>query len=442
MDTPLFSDQLGRDLRYKQFLATPLGQLYQAIPFKQLALLFPSAASTGRRARMDVRGGIALQILKAYLNLSDHKLLNRLNTDWVLQFFCGIRLKPGEWIRDKDLVGRWRRYLAKHIDYVVFQKTLAQHWKPHMKNTQAVLMDATCYESHLRYPTDVKLLWECSKWIWGLIDRHCKDLGLAKIRRKQKQQYTAFIQYQKRRRKTHKQERKRRRSLLHFLAKGLNAWDDLLFQYGALLRQKEYDRLQLIRRVYEQQQAHFDDPEYKIKDRIVSLSKFYIRPIIRGKETRRTEFGAKVHSFQVDGITFVEYLSFDAFNEGARLKSTLGLSQEYFGRCRQLGADQIYATNANRKFCSIKGIATSFVRKGRKPKKPTPTDHLRGIMTKLRASSMEGTFGNEKLHYGLQKIRAGTPQTERLWIYFGIWTASAMKIAKRIKVQKTSLIAA
>lgn len=107
-----FADRLGRDLLWGKFLSTPLGQLYQSFPFKELAGLFPQGSGLGRQARLSIAGGMALQVLKAYLNLSDAKLIDRLNSDWVLQYFCGIRLKPGEWIRDQDLVGRWRRYLA------------------------------------------------------------------------------------------------------------------------------------------------------------------------------------------------------------------------------------------------------------------------------------------------------------------------------------------
>lgn len=338
MESVLFSDQMGRDLRWSQFLNTSLGRLHQAIPFDELARLFPPPSHTGRPAWMDVRGGIGLQVLKSYLGLSDEKLLDRLNTDWVLQYFCGIRLSPGQWIRDKDLVGRWRRYLSEHIDYAHFQLELAKHWRPLMKDTQAILMDATCYESHLRYPTDVKLLWECCEWLWELIDQCCKELKLAKPRRKQKKQFQRYLHYQKRRRKTHKKEKRQRRYLLRFLAKGLDEWAKLAGRTQIILAQKTYDRLQTIRLVYEQQQLHYDDPQAQIKDRIVSLAKTYIRPIVRGKETKRVEFGAKVHSVQIDGITFVEHLSYDAFNEGTRLESSVTLSQTYFERCRQLGA--------------------------------------------------------------------------------------------------------
>ena len=52
---------------------------------------------------------------------------------------------------------------------------------------------------------------------------------------------------------------------------------------------------------------------------------------------------------------------------------------------------------------------------------------------------MEGSFGNEKLHYDLLKIKAKTEKTERLWIYFGIWTASAMKIARRRHTYSTAV---
>ena len=442
MELQLFTDQKGRDLRWIKFLQTPLGQLYQSIPFAELAKQFPKTNETGRPPLMDVKGGIGLQILKSYLQLSDSKLIDRLNSDWVLQYFCGINLKAGQWIKDQDYVGRWRRYLANQINYIDFQKTLAIFWQPYMNNTSAVMMDATCYESHLRYPTDVKLLWECSENIWLMIDNRCKKLGLRKIRRKQKEQHLAFLNYQKYKRKPKGLRKRRTRSLLYFLLKGINEWNNLVFKYGVVLSEKDFTRLENIRLVYTQQKAKFDDPDFKIKDRIVSLFKPYIRPIIRGKESKRYEFGAKVHSFQVDGITFVEHVSFDAFNEGIRLQSTVDLSQDYFGPCKQIGADRIYANNANRKFCSLKGITTSFVRKGPKPKTPTLNDHLKKELTKIRATQMEGAFGNEKLHYNLQTIKARTELTEKLWIHFGIWTASAMKIAKRIKDTKLIEIAA
>lgn len=423
-------------------MASPLGQLYEAIPFKALSNLFPTSSGRGRPSWLDISGGIGLQVLKAYLNLSDEKLVERLNTDWALQYFCGISLRPGEMIKDQDLVGRWRRYLAQNIDYERFQDVLAQHWKPLMQNKQVVLMDATCYESHLRYPTDVKLLWECCAWLWDFIDGYCASLKQPKIRRKQQKLHAAYLAYQKRRRKTHRQEHSIRRRLLYFLQKGLKSWDQLICSHPKLLRKRDVERLLNIRKVYDQQLQRYDDPQAPIKNRIVSLAKPYVRPIVRGKETKSCEFGAKVHVWQVDGISFVEHLDFEAFNESTRLSQTLQKHDHLFGPARQIGADQIYATNANRKYCSAQSIATSFVRKGRKPQEPTHKDQMRVILCKARSSVMEGSFGNDKQHYGLDKILARTQATETLWIHMGIWTASAVRIGKRMALEKSTKKAA
>lgn len=74
-------------------------------------------------------------------------------------------------------------------------------------------------------------------------------------------------------------------------------------------------RLSIIRKVLVQEKELFENR--KVKNRIVSIDKHYIRPIVRGKETRSVEFGAKVNNIQIDGISFIEHLSFNAFNEGS-----------------------------------------------------------------------------------------------------------------------------
>lgn len=437
LELQLFSDHAGRDLRFVQFLNSELGQLWEAIPFDSLSKQFPSLSNKGAPGFFPIKGGIALQVLKHYLNgISDDKLRQRINTDFALQYFCFIQLKPGEHIKDKDIVGRWRRWLAHNIDYGCFQAELAKFWSPYIAQKSALLMDATCYESNLRYPQDTKLLWECCNWLWDLVDQTAKQLKIRKPRRKIKSLKKAYNLYARLKRKPKKRRISITRRLLYFLIKGINCWNQLNFSNRIILTQKQYQKLEHIRGVYEQQLQRFNDPEQKIKDRIVSIAKPYIRPIVRGKEIKRTEFGPKVHSMSVDGITFVEHYNNNAFNEGIRLYKAIELHTQYFGKCSQLGADRIYANNDNRVYCSMKGIATSFAPKGPKPKQPSSKQQLRRILNKARASVMEGTFGNEKQHYGLTKIKAKTEQTEKLWVHFGIWTASAVKIGKRMKAKK------
>ena len=252
----------GRDFRWTIFLNNELGQLWQAIPFDKLAALFPKHSGLGAPAFFDIKGGITLQILKAYFNgLSDDKLRQRINTDWELQYFCGIRLGAGEKIKDEDIVGRWRRYLAKLIDYDEFQGTLARYWSPFIEQKTASLCDATVYESHMRYPTDVKLLWECIDWLWQLIDEHIARLGLKKVRRKQKQVYEAYLSYQKLKRKPKKRRRSITRRLINLLEKGLAKWINMVKYHEIILTEKQYRRLENIRIVHEQQVLHFAEPE-------------------------------------------------------------------------------------------------------------------------------------------------------------------------------------
>lgn len=65
----------------------------------------------------------------------------------------------------------------------------------------------------------------------------------------------------------------------------------------------------------------------KVCDRIVSIDRHYVRPIVRGKETKSVELGTKVDNIQIDGISFIEHISFKAFNEGIRLKDRIRMQQ-------------------------------------------------------------------------------------------------------------------
>ena len=97
----------------------------------------------------------------------------------------------------------------------------------------------------------------------------------------------------------------------------------------------------------------------------LTFSKPYIRPIVRGKETMTVELGAKCNNILIDGISFIEKLSFNAFNEGTRLKHCVSLSEKLTGvSVKKIGGDQGYFGNDNRTFCKENKIETSFSQKG------------------------------------------------------------------------------
>jgi transposase, IS5 family len=431
---PLFFQTPG--VQESVFLSTDLGQLYQSIPFKALAtkVCLPAYEKSGRGRTpfLKVEGGIALMVLKHYLGLSDELLIERLNTDWCMQHFCGVQLGVRK-IKDKNLVSWWRTYLGNHLNIAELQSVLIENWKPYMEQTHVTLMDATCYESHLRYPTAVKLLWESIVNVYSVVQQKRNRLKLRSSRSNYTKHKQLYMLYQRSRKKTKRKEKKLRKQLLKYLLRLMQGLDSLQHKQQFNYSNKEKKLLATVKAVYAQQHELLYGHSEKITHRIVSLSKSYIRPIVRGKEIKPVEFGAKVHKVQVSGISFIEHLSYEAFNEGTRLKSTVAFHQKHFGKLSQLGADGIYATNENRRYCSKLGIATSFVPKGNKGKLSQQKKAMRSALSVVRGTVLEGSFGNEKNHYLLDKVKAKTQPTEIAWIFFGMLAANASIISNRIE---------
>lgn len=449
MELQLFTTQDGRPLDWEVFKQHTLGQLWLTIPFHKYAEQIPyEAAKTGRKGWFDLQGGIGLQVLKHYYGVSDEKLIELLNENKMMQYFCGINLRAGQRIRDEDVVSRWRGVIGSYLSLeevlLSLQVAHVEHWQDQLTDRDANLADATCYESYVRYPTDVKLLWESITYLYGQMKIISRYVGLPMLRSKYKEQHKKYLAYSRRRKKPHKLTRRVKKRLLYLLNKYLNYLPVLI----GLMKQKQsrqlascpikanfFHRISIIKQVYKQQQLLYDHPGTKIDNRIVSLHKAYLRPIVRGKENKRVEFGMKVHEMQVDGINFIEHWNFNAFHEGIRMKQTIYRHQQLFrNTCRLFGGDRIYANNANRKYCSKLGIQTCFQPKGRPPIDAAVRKQkaqLRKLIGKHRATRLEGSFGNKKNHYLLGRIKAKNKFTEMAWIFFGNLTANAINIAKR-----------
>jgi hypothetical protein len=205
--------------------------------------------------------------------------------------------------------------------------------------------------------------------------------------------------------------------------------------------EKYHKRLQTVHIILQQQQEIFETGT-SVPDRIVSLSKDYIRPIVRGKEVKPVEFGAKVNMIQFDGINFIEHISFNAFHEGVRLPQSIRYGRDLVGKITHVSADDIYATNANRNYCRKENITHGFKRKGRAGKYEDQRVVLFKELRKERATRMEGSFGTEKEYYGLKRIKVRTQKNEKLSIFIGVHTANALKIAHRMSREKEIIQAA
>ncbi|UAM98896.1 transposase [Polaribacter litorisediminis] len=430
---PFLSASENFQLYFNQFLLGDLGKIYLAIPWDDLVSVFKIKESVkGTKNYFSPKGKIALIFLKHYACCSDKKLIEQLNANIDYQFFCDLHLGHHR-LTNYKIVSQIRCELAQNLAIEKVEKTLFNHWSSFIKEQSAVFTDATCYESEVRYPTNQKLLWESVHWSHHQMKIICKIASLKLPRTKYLKWKKRYISYSKMRRKTNKKRVPLTRSLLHLLKKINKILDNLEKQYDLELPCNYYKRRATIKKISVQQELLFTKGE-KPKNRIVSIDKDYLRPIVRGKEIKKVEFGAKVNKLQIDGINFIQRISFDNFNEGTQFKNTIykaqGLTKT---KVRIVGADAIYATNKNRVFATSNNIQTDFKPKGKPSKHRKQQLQLAKMITKERATRLEGSFGKEKEHYHLKKIKAKTKKTEILWIFFGIHTANCLEVGRRMQ---------
>ena len=433
---PLYCESALLSLYRPGFESSDLGRIHRLFPFSSIAQSFGLKSSfRGRKGFFSPEGKIALMLLKNYSGLSDRKLIEQLNGNIHYQLFCGIFIRPGEEIRDSKLVSKIRCELSRALDIDTFQRALATAWKPLLENLGIVMSDATCYESHLRFPTNEKLLWECIEWSYGEIIKHCRTLKCRRPRSKYAEVHKRYLNYSRSRKKTQKKKRKLRTSLIYLLRKLTHQLDVLEHEHRPSLpvNGSYHKRRNVIKTVLDQQ-VQMHNRGKSVPGRVVSVHKHYIRPIVRGKETKAVEFGAKANLIQVGGMNFIEHIDFKAFNEGTRGISSIQYAQMLFRKkVTHFAGDAIYATNKTRKYCSTRPspIYTSFVPKGRRSKDELQKSRMRSLLSKERSTRLEGSFGTEKEHYNLRKIKARTPGTEILWIIFGVHTANVARLAAR-----------
>lgn len=382
------------ELYYSTFEKSELGRIKKLLPLREMAENFGLVRKSmrpklGRKSFFTPEGKVALMFLKMYTGLSCPKLLEQLNGNIHYQIFCDVIIDPTRPLTNYKLLDDVMMELAGKLKIQQLQGILADKWRPYIENLDAMYTDATCYESEMRYPTDAKLLWEGIEKSYATMCELSSRQGFHRPR-------TKFLDVQK------------------------------------------------ANLTYRKQRKHSRSRTRKITRRLLDLlSKPHLRPIVRGKEVKSVEFGAKVNNILFDGISFIVKLSFNAFNEVSRLVHCLKMHKRLFGvEAKKVGGDTGYAGTENRDYCKANGIQTSFVKRGRPfGEKKKEKDLVRKELARVRATAMEGSFGTQKEHYDLRRVKARTKRTEILYIFFGIHTANVVQLADRTE-QRARLAAA
>ncbi|MGZ5303266.1 MAG: IS5 family transposase [Bacteroidia bacterium] len=226
-----------------------------------------------------------------------------------------------------------------------------------------LIIDATVVEQAIRFPTDLSLLNEAREFSEQIIDRLCANLKVEQKPRTYRQKArSAYLAIAKQKRPGAKTLRRGLKQPLQYLRRNLGHIEQLLAPVpegtplplpGRLLY-----RNWVIQPLYQQQWDMFQTKTHRCDHRIVSISQPYVRPMVRGKQDKPVEFGAKFSvSLTGDGLAHVDHLRWDAFHEGLDLVAQV---EAYLGRYghypERVLADPLYGTRANRDYLKQRGI--------------------------------------------------------------------------------------
>lgn len=441
-------------------------KLSQCIPWDELSESYYQGFSAERgRPLKEARLVIGAVIIKHKLNLSDVETVQQIQENPYLQFFVGLPGYQQEEPFAASLFVEIRKRMGSTVFEAFHRAIIAAHddekkkqsGPPHQPPPQSpasglseassapqdeatpqpvepphqgqLILDATVVEQAIRYPTDLSLLNEAREFSEQIIDKLCASLKVDKkprtYREKARQAYLAIA---KQKRPGSKKLRRGIKQQLQFLRRNLGHIAQLLvhFPEGKPLPLPGWlqHRYWVIQHLFQQQWHMHHSKTRRCDHRIVSISQPYVRPIVRGKQDKPVEFGAKLSvSLTGDGLAQVDFLRWDAFHEGLDLASQVEAYRVRHGHYpERVLADPLYGTRSNRAYLKQHGIHFAGKPLGR-PKQETDEnrEQLKQLKERRRQDYLqripiEGKFGQGKNGYRLNYIRAKRANTSFAWI--------------------------
>ena len=300
------------------------------------------------------------------------------------------------------------------------------------ENEGTLILDATCAPQNIAYPQDINLLNEARENLESIIDQICDEYNFYKPRMYREKARKAYLALAKCRKRTGKRIRKAIGRQLRFISRDLGYIDMFVLYNDVVLNDKQKKRLFVLKELYEQQKYMYDNKTHKVKDRIVSISQPYIRPIVRGKAKAPVEFGAKLDmSIDEKGIARLEKLSFDAYNEEDVLVTAIENYRKRTGHYpERVLVDQIYRNQKNRAYCKSRKIRISGKALGRPKKNPTLEEKKIAHQDNMDRIEVERGFSLAKRCFGMGLITTKLDITTRSSIALSILAMNLGNLAR------------
>lgn len=442
-------------------------KLAKVIPWDELAAIYSKKLQSGSgRMTVDIRLVIAALIVKHKLRLDDRGTVEMIQENIYIQYFCGFKSFTTKKAFDPSLFVDIRKRLGGE-EFDGFNKVVierAEQLKPHQSrikrkdtdkdkdkedngeglssnpNRGTLKADATVADQEIKFPTDLNLLSisreNLERMIDILYDANQDKKKPRDYRRKARKEY---LNLTKKRRKGKKLLRRGLKAQLQFVARDLRILKTLMEKPDREQRLDERNNklLDTITKVYEQQKWMYDNKKNSVPDRIVNIFQPWVRPMVRGKDKNKTEFGSKIDVSEVNGFCRVDRFSWDAFNEGGDVELLVKHYRDFYGCYPKVFlGDGIYLNRKARMFLKEKGIEIYGKPLGRPPKEPRETASQRYRKRKKAAqrNHIEGKFGQGKRGYGLNNVKARLQDTSESWvnaIFFVMNLTKLLQIAEK-----------
>jgi hypothetical protein len=299
-----------------------------------------------------------------------------------------------------------------------------------------MIIDATACPQDISYPLDVGVLNDAREKSEELIDLlYVPAKDKVKPRTYREEARHIYLQTAQKKTNTRKEIRKAVKIQLAYLRRNFKIISKLLKELKSIpLDHRQYKYLLVIQTVYNQQAEMYKNKTHQVDHRIVNIHQPHVRPIVRGKKVAKTEFGAKIQVSLMNGIAFLEDLSWEAFNESTRLMDAVERYKKRFGFYpKELLADKIYCTRDNRSKLKLLGITLKAKPLGR-PKA------VEAHVSPGERNPIEGKFGQAKNAYGMNRIKARLDQTSQSWIASIIMVLNLVKLAGQVLLRLWSTV--
>jgi len=423
-------------------------RLVEQIPWDDFTRIYAKALCEdfGRPA-LDARVVIGSMIIKHKKGLSDEETIEEIKENPYLQFFIGYEefshkppFDPSLFVTLRERLGidafeELNRAFIKGVEKAgeskkPDQKKGKNNTKPKKPSSEQtnkkgkLIIDASVAPQDIKFPTDLDLLNDVREnteriideiWVPGPGKR--KPVTYRRIARKD------YLAVAKKKKKSTKEIRAAIRKQLNYNRRNIKTIKKMMSpELGKPipLGPRDLRTFWISQEICRQQKQMYETKSHKVSDRIVSLAQPYVRPIVRGKAGKRTEFGAKISASVVNSYVFLDHLSWDAFNESTDLTDQVEVYNDRFGFYpEEVIADAIYGTRKNREYLKGLGIEFSGKALGRPPKLTEEEAKLKRKKRKAQAglrNQIEGKFGEGKRKYDLDLVKAKTMRTSESWI--------------------------